>query len=140
MVMTNEIDNNSNSAVPPEYLFGKIMSRIEAEKRLIAIRRKIFVFAGAIILSLIAMVPSVGAFSQNMGQSNFIQFVSLIFSDGRSILLYWNSFSLALLESLPVISLTIVLSLVFILLASFRFLVKNIEKFNSFKLTPYGAK
>ena len=92
-----------------------------------------------LILIIIAIIPSFGYLWQSILESGFIQFFSLLFSDGSAIMPYWQNFAMALLESLPAISLLVMLSLIMALLIFCKFLISNIYKLNLFKLS-YGTK
>ena len=118
-----------NSEVPAG-LFEKILNRIHREQRIIVIRNTILICI-AFFASLIAIVPSFAMLSSDASQSGFLNFSSLMFSDSSVILTYWRSFSLALLETLPVISLAVFLLIVVVFLQSLRSLVKNLKTLNN---------
>ncbi|MFA6421818.1 MAG: hypothetical protein WCV92_00205 [Candidatus Buchananbacteria bacterium] len=128
-------DNNLNfmAPEPSDGLFYKIINRIEEEKKLRKIRKKIIYSSLLFSCSLIAVVPAIISLWTNLDSSGFNSFASLLFSDSGMIFVYWQSFSLALLETLPVINLILVLAVAMGILTSLRFLFKNIKKINSLK-------
>ncbi|MFH0988344.1 MAG: hypothetical protein V1763_03150 [Parcubacteria group bacterium] len=101
--MQNLIDQNSNQDLP-DGLFSRVMNRIDVAKRrqIIFNRVKLAVFSCALVASVIAFIPALQATLRGLTESGFTSYVSLIFSNGRDILTAWQSFSLAILESLPV--------------------------------------
>lgn len=112
---------------PPERLYLGILARIEREKRRIARIR--FVLSGiAAFTSVIALVPAgLYAFGE-FYQSEFYQYLSVIFSDIGIALAYWKEFSLSLAESLPLSGPAIFLSLIFIFMGALKMTVENAER------------
>lgn len=116
---------------PPQGLLNKILKRIKREKQLAGIKRRIAIFSFGVLGSAIAFVPVFAAVQAGMAHSGFVDFSSLIFSDFSTVIKLWNQFALSLLESLPVMSMAILLAVIFIFLASLKYLVKNITTFFS---------
>ncbi|GEM_PF-432281 len=110
---------------PPPYLFSRIMNRIQAEKQRLALRRRFIVFSIILAASVMVLVPVLKMVHQNLVESGFIQFLSLLFSDSAVVVTYWQSFVLTLLESLPAMSLIALLAVIFIFLESVKFVVHD---------------
>ncbi len=111
----------------PEGLFSKIMQRINQERRLSVLKRKLAVVSFMTTCSLVAFVPIFNMAQAEFSQSGFFQFFSLIFSDFGTIITQWQSFIFTLLESLPLISITALLAVIFVFLLSLKILTRNIQ-------------
>lgn len=114
------------SPEPPEGLFEQIMRRVHKEERLLAVKRMI-VFSLGLIGSAIAFFPALQTMRGVFAESGFMEFFSLLFSDAGLVMTYWQNFIMTLLESLPVISLSIFLAVIFVFLESFKFLAMDIK-------------
>jgi len=77
------------------------------------------------LVSIFGLIFSVRYMIQGFYQSSFGSFISLIFSDPSIVVSYWKELSISLLETLPILGITISLVAVYTLLASIRTLVKN---------------
>jgi len=121
----------TNSEPSPE-LFLKVMKRIRREERILAIK-KIAVLSVVLVASGIALVPAVKMLVQEIQNSGFIQFASLAFSDFETVKAYWQSFALAILQTIPALSLALCLAVLFTFLQSMKGLSKNIKTISSIK-------
>jgi len=124
-----KIFTNLKSPKPPENLFNKVMSRIRQEKNLLTVKRRMAVFSAGLISSAVAIIASFRVVESEMIKSGFIQFASLIFSDMGTVLSNWQNFVLALLESLPVVSIAVFLLTIFAFLQSLKFLARDSKVF-----------
>lgn len=111
---------------PPKELLGKIIERIHREERLFVLGRATL-FSITLVVSIIGFIPAFRMLSDDLSQSGFFNFFSLIFSDFSTVASYWKSFALILLETLPAISLALFLAVVLTFLQSIRSLTKNIK-------------
>jgi hypothetical protein len=111
---------------PPVNLLDDIIKRIHEEERLLVLKR-FSLFSTFFIISVISILPSTKMLIADFNQSGFFYFFSLIFTDFPVIALYWKNFTIILLETLPAISLSLVLFFVFIFLQSIKFLAKDIK-------------
>ncbi len=111
---------------PPKGLLEKILKRIHKEERLLVLRR-IIIFSVMLTGSLLAFVPVLKILLADFGQSGFINFFYLIFSDFSSVATYWQSFAMILLETLPAASAALFLAVLLIFLQSAKSLIKNIK-------------
>ena len=75
---------------------------IARDKRVIRFKLWIFSFMG--FASLLGLVPVFKILLNDLTQSGFYEYFSLIFSDGGSMLAYWKELFLSLAESLPIFS------------------------------------
>ena len=75
--------------------------------------------------SVFGLIFSVRFMVQEFYQSSFGSFLSLIFSDPSTLISYWKELSMSLLETLPILGITISLIAVYSFLFSIRTLVKN---------------
>ncbi len=116
-----------NPAEPPSGLFEKIMYRIREEQRVFAIKQRVAVFSVIMIASMIAFIPAFKLVQTDLSESGFLQFLSLVLSDFGVVITYWHSFFMSLLETIPAISLTILLAVVFAFLGSFKLWIKDIK-------------
>lgn len=109
---------------PPIGLSDKIMVSIR-EKRTSALKYRLYVFSFGLLASIAVFIPALQAFKAGLAESGFMEFLSLLSSDTRLVLNYWQSFSLSLLEALPALSLTIALAAVLTFFESLKSLIKN---------------
>ena len=101
-------------------------------------RVKLWAFSVVGFSSFIGLVPAFKILSTDLAQSGFYEYFSLAFSDGLSYLSYWKEFSFSLAESLPIMSITLSLSLVFILFLSLKYISKQIISNRSIGIS-YGV-
>lgn len=102
----------------PEYepsaeLLSRVMSRIELERRRHILRRQLFVFSAISFFSLILSIPAWQLLSNEAARSGFNSYLSFALVDYRLALVYWQDFSISLLESLPVLGLAAIAACVF---------------------------
>jgi hypothetical protein len=130
---------NLRPAEPPADLLDKILFRIGQEQQIAhSVRLKArLIFSSAVTLLMLAfLLPVWNWFYGEITQTGFTQFFSLIFSDMDTIINYWQDFALSLLESLPFYSLAGILTVIFILLFSGRYMVHDIRTFFSSRHLP----
>lgn len=114
---------------PSEQLLPRIMSVIAFEKQRKILRRKIFIFSTSFGLILLASIPAMQLFISDVNYSGFGQYLSLGFSDFSSIAIYWQEWTLSILESLPALSLALVMVIGAGLLISFKNILINAKSF-----------
>lgn len=110
---------------PPEDLLNKIMKRIRQEQRPRALKWRFAFFVAMLFGSVIAAIPSFQSARSVLAASGFVQFLSLLFSDTGTVMMYWDSFAAALLESLPIMSITILLAIALTFLKSLKYVTCN---------------
>jgi hypothetical protein len=115
------------SPEPPGDLFNRVINRIQKERRLLILKRRMFIFSLSAVCSAIALIPAFKMVKTGFTESGFMQFFSLLFSDFKIVVAYGQNFILSLLETLPVMSLVILLVVVLVFLESLRFLTRDIK-------------
>ncbi len=76
---------------------------------------KFFGYTIIAITALIAIVPTSISLVHQLGQSGFGQYASLVVSDAGALTGYWKQFAVTLAESIPGVSLALVLGIILIL-------------------------
>jgi hypothetical protein len=104
----------------------KIWSTIAVRNKRNA-QNKFWIFAFMGFSSTIGLIPVVKILLTDLSQSGFYEYSSLLFSDSAIIVSYWKELILILAESLPIMSIILTLSLVFVLFLSFRYAMKQIN-------------
>lgn len=108
----------------PSGLHQSIIARV-GEARLRVMRIKFAVFSLLGIASGAALFPLISSTSSKMLESGFADYASLLLTDSGAVLSYWQEFSITLLESLPILGLTLILCAVLSMLQTFRLAAKN---------------
>ena len=109
------------------HLADNIWLKIALRNKLIA-RIKIWVFSSIGLASLLGLIPAFKVLSNDLMESGFYEYLSLIFSNSNSIASHWRELSLSLAESLPTASIALSLSLILIFFLSLKFTTKQIIK------------
>jgi signal transduction histidine kinase len=109
-----------NSQEPPVNIFDQIILLIQQEKERKRTKKILFIFSIFFVISLIITPLSFNIFINQIKDSGIIYFFSTAFNDLGVFIALWQDFSLAILESLPLMGLlTFVFSLV-VFLFTFR--------------------
>ena len=109
---------------PPGDLFERVVFAIQKEQQLQRKRRQLFGFSIA-LLALFALPFSSLLLTNQIKESGIFYFFASLFMDWNLILALGKEYLLAILESLPIVGITIFLgNLVFILFA-WRILITN---------------
>ncbi|MFA6322504.1 MAG: hypothetical protein WCX71_03415 [Candidatus Buchananbacteria bacterium] len=126
------MDNHSQFTTfePPAELLAKIMAKINQEKKIGLIKRKLFFSTVIFFGSITALVPIFSIFRSNLVESGFWHYVSLIFLDFDIIKTYWQDFGLTILETLPTLSLAAILSAFLVILTASRSITQQIQNLN----------
>ena len=115
----------------PKDLFSRIGKRLGLEKELALIKKHVRFF---IVLLLVFIILSTFAFigvKSVLEESDFLPFLSLIFSDPGMVVKYWDSFILSVSESMPgFVFAGFIFSLAFLMLF-LRFTVFAVDKISS---------
>lgn len=110
----------------PKGLFDKIMAKIALKRR----RRAILSFAFSsmmLVAGAVFMVPVLLDVHAAMIQSGTYQFVSLMFSNFSEVAASWQDYVFSLFESLPILSIAAFLATVLFVLASLRFISRDVK-------------
>lgn len=110
-----------------EVLFQKIVTRIEKEEIILLVRKRLAILFFIMTGSIVALIPALLTVRNNFMESGFLDFISLLFSDTNMVATYWKNFALALLESLPTVSVIVFLGTVLIFLYSLKFVIRDIN-------------
>ncbi len=121
--------NNLENRPTPEGLHRAILLRLNTEQKK-AVRKRFFVAGLSFVVSFGATATAVSILMINLAQSGFWKFVSLMFSDGGTVLSYWQQFSLSLLESFSIPEMIVSLVCVLAVMLSLKFLLKNKSAFS----------
>jgi len=113
-----------------EVMARGVMARIGVEKEKImwAAKRRLAVFGFGAIVSLGVMMPAVQWVGGEFYKSGFYQFSVLVFSDTAVAMIYWKELSLSMAEALPIMEITILLSVVFVFLWVVKLTSENANK------------
>ena len=76
---------------------------------------KLFGYTIIATISLITIIPASISLVQQLGQSGFGQYASLAVSDAGALTGYWKQFAVTLAESIPGVSLALVLGTILLL-------------------------
>ena len=111
----------NESSILAENVWNTIVAR---EKR--NTQTKFWAFFSLGATSLAGLVPVFKVLSNDLSQSGFYEYSSLIFSDTGLMLSYWKELSFSLAESLPIMSIVFTLSLLFVIFLSIKYVLKQI--------------
>jgi hypothetical protein len=114
---------------PAERLFSQIMAGVSLEKQRQLSRRKLFIFSAFFGLTLLASVPVLQMFISDLNYSGFGDYLRLALTDFSSVLIYWQDWTLSILESLPALSLAALMVIVAGLLISLKNILANAKNF-----------
>jgi hypothetical protein len=92
-------------------------------------RIKLWVFSTTGLFSLIELAPALKMLFNDFAQSGFYDYFSLLFSSNGSLITFWKDFLLLLAESLPVVSIVLSLTLIFVFFLSLKYAMKQIIKY-----------
>ena len=120
---------------PPEDLLNKILNNIQKEKRLLAIKKRIAIFSLGFLASAIGFIPASQAVYVNITESGFFDIFSLIFSDFGAIADFGSQYILSLLELLPAASIALLLTIMFALFGSLKYLAQDLTRYFAMSLT-----
>jgi hypothetical protein len=109
---------------PPAGLYDKVLSRLNQERKILAVKKKLVIFTGFFVIFAVASFPAWSAIFADFTRSGFGQYLTLLFYDSRTVAAYWQDYSLSLLETLPAASLDAGLGLLFLALLSLRAAVR----------------
>jgi hypothetical protein len=111
---------------PSKELRDKILTSIRHEE---VRRARIYVFTAlaAIATSSVGAIFAIRYMFQGFYQSSFYSYLSLLFSDPDIAVSYWKELSLSLIETAPLVGITLSLVAIAVLFISIRILVKNVK-------------
>jgi hypothetical protein len=95
--------NRFQNLEPPPELFDRIILAIKREQELKKTKRLLFGFLFLFVVSLVATPLSWRMLVSQAKNSGILYFISTAVYDFRIFLNFWKEFSLAILESLPIV-------------------------------------
>ena len=104
---------------PPEWLYKAILMRISFAQRRSARFKTACLGTLSLVFGLM-LLPALQYAGQELYTSGFYTYVSLIFTDGHSVLSAWQEFAFLIVESLPSIALLFLFGIVVALTWSLR--------------------
>ena len=111
---------------PPAGLFDRIILAIRREQELRNTKKLVFGFLVLLIVSFAAAPFSWTLFAGQIQDSGMLQFVEVALSDLGAFFAYWQDFSLAIAESLPVMGIAIFIANIILAVFTIRlFLYKK---------------
>jgi hypothetical protein len=114
------------SQEPPKGLFDRIIIAIKKEQELQHTKRLLFGFLLLLIISIISTPFSFILLINQIKSSGIHYFVSSAFSNFSVFLTFWKEFSLAILESIPIVAVVIfILDMALVLFTLRLFLYKK---------------
>lgn len=113
-----------NSIEPPIELLDNVLCRIK-KKELCLVAWRGALFLCIMIATAIFLTPAFKMLTEDINQSGFFYFVSLLFSDFSVIASYWKNFTLALLESVPAVSLALFFAVLVLFLESLKYFSRD---------------
>ncbi|HTW96576.1 MAG TPA: hypothetical protein VMD74_02875 [Candidatus Methylomirabilis sp.] len=128
-------------SMPNNDLYDRVINKINYERRILLLKRKLWAYFTGFLASFILLVPLALKFNEDMASSGTLQFFSLLFFDFRVVAENFGDFSLSILESIPAASsaLTILAltALIFSMEKIFRFWreFRSLRRFN--KITSH---
>ena len=114
------------SPEPPAGLFDRIILAIKREQGLRQTKRLLFGFLSLLIISFILIPFSWTLLVEQVKNSGILYFISTAFSDFGVFLTLWQDFGLAILESMPIMAISVFMINIALLLFAIRlFLYKK---------------
>jgi len=104
---------------PESRLSGDVLLLVEAKSSRIA-KWKTIGYLSASVLSLSLSVMSIKSVIEQFTTTGFYNYLSLAFSDSGIIATYWKEYILSLVDSLPILSIILSFSLLFVLFISIK--------------------
>ena len=125
LIRINEYMNKLLSEIEPSSkLKSSILQNIKKEEIKISIY-KIFFGSIASISSIALAVIAIINISKDFYQSGLYEYLSLLFSDGASLISNWQSYAMSIVESLPILTITVMFASVWIFMISMNAIMKN---------------
>lgn len=118
---------------PESRLSDGILSYVEnQQKRINNINFYTHSFLG--VFSLVVFIPTFVNLLERFSSSGFYNYFSLIFQRGGSLSYYWKELLLSIVNSLPILSLTFTVLLLFIMFVSLRRTIRQFVLVNRLSL------
>ena len=118
---------------PPAYLKKAVFEHIDKERQKQIFRKKMLYLCGFSI-SIVGLFASLLLFGKNIVTSDFWSIGSLAFTDIKVVAIYWQEYSLSLLETFPVEATAFILAPMFILLVLAKQYSEFTQNYNILKV------
>ena len=111
---------------PRDELKNLIIKSIKVEERKKTIRN--MVFSSVVSLASISMaVIFVINIIKDAYQSGLSEYLSLLISDSSSVLSYWKVYTMSIVESLPILQITILFASIWVFVWSMNIIINNLK-------------
>ena len=121
-----KIFKNAKYEPEPDLAFSVLYTIFKKEKS--STRIKLWSLSFVLFLSTIGLIPAFEILLNNLAHSGFYEYFSLIFSDSKLIFSYWKELIFSIAQSLPVMSIVLSLSLIFVFFLSLKYAMRQINK------------
>ena len=125
-----------NIIEPREELKNSITKIIKKEERKKTIQNMVFssVVSLASILMVVIFVINI---IKDAYQSGLSEYLSLLISDSSSVLSYWKVYTMSVVESLPILQITILFASIWVFVWSMNIIINNFKssKFAFYKVS-----
>jgi len=128
-------DHYFNIIEPSTNLRNSVIHAIKMEETKKAVYNIVFNSIISLVSISVAVVYMINII-KDAYKSGLSEYLSLIFSDGTSLISYWQTYVLSVVESLPIIQITVVVASMGILVWSLNTIM---EKLPNTKLSSYNA-
>ena len=98
---------------PSKNLKISILNKIKLEEMKMAIYKKVFSSVASLASVSLAIIFIIDII-KDAYQSGLSEYLSLLFSDGASLISYWQSYAMSIIESLPILQITIVFASIWV--------------------------
>jgi len=115
---------------PSADLYDRIINQINREEKLMLLKRRLTFNVFGLALSFFVFIPLTLKLLSDLAKSGLTQFLSLFFSDFGLIMANIGDYALSLLESAPVLSLSLTLAALLALVFS---LAKLVDSYSDFR-------
>lgn len=115
---------------PRADLYARILSRLDREEKLMKLKRRLILRSLGFLLSFLLFIPLAARLYADMAGSGLAQFFSLLFTDFNIIMANLGDYAFTLLESAPIVSLSLALAAV---LAVLFYVAKLEDAYSDFK-------
>jgi hypothetical protein len=117
--------NRLQNLEPPPELFDRIILAIKIEQEFQKTKRLLFGFLFLLVVSLVATPLSFRMLVSEAKNSGILYFISTAVYDFETFLNFWKDFSLAILESLPIVEIIFFAANLIIFLFTIRFFLSR---------------
>ena len=119
-----------NTLISPVYPSDKFEKNLIAHLTELGLKRernRLFAYIAFSLTCFLAIVPSIILFAQDMGRSTLFSYLSLIVTEHTQIFVYFKDLSLSLIDSIPILSLAILLFVLGMFMWSLVLLTRTLE-------------